>query len=105
MSEVILSIVILGLLIYVAVSQYITIKEREKFLKMFMAKDLREVTDNEVLEKMPKEEPFIKPPDMVSMDDAVDDEVVFNRHLEAVKAAAKEELKKEVEVWQFLQRT
>jgi hypothetical protein len=98
MTEVILSIVILGLLIYIAVSQYITGKEREKLLKMFMAKDLREVTDNEALEKIPKKEPFIKPPDLASMDEVAEDEVLFDKHMQAMKAAAKEELKKEVEV-------
>jgi len=96
-SEVILTIVIIVLLVYVAVSQYSNVKEREKLLKMFMAKDLREVTDNEVLEKMPKQEPE-KPNDMVAMEDVADDEELFDKHIQVMKAAAKEEIRKEHEV-------
>ncbi len=97
MSEIILTITIVFLIGSLAVSQYISWKEREKLLKMFMAKDLREVTDNEVLEKMPKQEPE-KPSDAVSMDDAIEDEELFDKHLQAVKAQAKEELNKELNV-------
>jgi hypothetical protein len=96
MIEIILTIVIAFLLLYVAVSQYISTREREKLFKMFMAKDLREVTDNEVIERMKEPEPY-KPSDNVSMDDAIDDEVVFDRHIAAVKLQAKEELAKEYE--------
>ena len=96
MSEVILTITIALLIIYSLVSNYINTKEREKLLKMFMAKDLRELTDNEVMEKTKEPEPY-KPPDSMSMDDAVDDEVVFDRHIAAVKLQAKEELAKEYE--------
>lgn len=95
MTEIILTITIFLLLGYVAWSNYINGKEREKLLKMFMAKDLREVTDNEVLEKMPKQEE-IKPSDNVSMDDAIDDVELFDRHINAMKAQAKEELDKEL---------
>lgn len=52
MSEVILSITILLLLVSIAVSQYISIKEREKLMKLLMARNLQEVTDNEVMEKL-----------------------------------------------------
>lgn len=97
MSEIILTIIIGILLVYVGYVQHVSIREREKLLKMFMAKDLREVTDNEVLDKMPKPEPY-KPPDSISMDDAIDDEVIFDRHIAAVKLQAKEELKKELAV-------
>ncbi len=96
MSEVILTIIIGILLGYIGYIQFVGIKEREKLLKMFMAKDLREVTDNEALEKIPEQEP-IKSPDIVSMDDAIDDEKLFDRHIEAVKLQAKEELAKEYE--------
>lgn len=87
------TIVIIALLLYIAVSQYINVKEREKLLKMFMAKDLQEITANEVIEKQPPP-PVVKPPDVVSMDDVVEDEVLFDKHIQAVKAQAKEEFDK-----------
>ncbi len=97
MTDIILSLVILFLL----VERYLTQKgfqqERKEWTKGMLAKDLRELTDNEVMEKTKEPEPY-KPPDSVSMDDAVDDEVLFDRHIAAVKAQAKEELKKEMEV-------
>ena len=77
------------------VSNYINTKEREKLLKMFMAKDLREVTDNEVMEKQkPQEE--TKPSDNIPMEDVIEDEVLFDRHIASVKLQAKEELEKEL---------
>jgi uncharacterized membrane protein YraQ (UPF0718 family) len=94
--DIVLSFVIATLMGLVAYLIYTQQKEREKLLKMFMAKDLREVTDNEVMEKTKEPEPY-KPPDSMSMDDAIDDEVVFDRHIAAVKLQAKEELAKEYE--------
>lgn len=91
------TIIIIALILLVAYLIYTQQKEREKLLKMFMAKDLREVTDNEALERLPDQAPEV-PPDLVSMDDATEDDKLFTRHLQAVKAAAKEELKKEIEV-------
>lgn len=95
MVDIVLSIVIALLLLLIAYLIYSQQKEREKLLKMFMAKDLREVTDNEALEKIP-EQPFIKPPDNVSMDDVVEDEELFDRHINAMKLEAKEQLAKEI---------
>jgi hypothetical protein len=96
MSEIILAIIIAVLLVERYLSNRAMQQEREKMMKMFMAKDLREVTDNEVMEKTKEPEPY-KPPDSMSMDDAIDDEVVFDRHIAAVKLQAKEELNKEYE--------
>jgi hypothetical protein len=96
MSEIILTITIIVLLGYTAVSQYITTKEREKLLKMFMAKDLREVTDNEALERLSEVEEQ-KPSENVSMDDVIEDEKLFDLHLQAVKTQAKEEFEKDQE--------
>jgi uncharacterized protein YacL len=93
MTEIILTIIIAILLAFLGYTQFIHIKEREKLLKMFMAKDLREITDNEVLDKMPEPKPF-KAPDEVSMDDAIEDDVLFDRHLAAVKKQAEEEYEK-----------
>jgi ABC-type iron transport system FetAB permease component len=87
-------IVIIALLIYIAVSQYITIKEREKLMKLFMAKDLSEVTANEVVAKLPKQEP-IKPSENIPMEDVIEDEVLFDKHIAAVKLHAEEEFKRE----------
>lgn len=97
MNEIILLAIIFIQLVLLVVLEYLTIKDRQKLLKMFMAKDLREVTDNEALEKLPDQTPEVSP-DMVSMDDAVEDEKLFDRHVAAVKAQAREELKKEVEI-------
>lgn len=96
MNELIQTITIVVLLVYIAVSQYLTWKEREKLLKMIMAKDLREVTDNEVLEHMPKQEP-VKPNEMMSMDDVIEDEAVFDKHIAAVKKQAEEDFDKSVD--------
>jgi uncharacterized membrane protein YraQ (UPF0718 family) len=96
MIDIVLSIVIATLMGLVAYLIYTQQKEREKLLKMFMAKDLREVTDNEVMEKTKEPEPY-KPSDNVSMDDVIDDEKLFDRHIAAVKLQAKEELAKEYE--------
>jgi len=93
-TEIILTIIIAILLGYMGYTQLIHTKEREKLLKMFMAKDLREVTDNEVLDKLPEPKPF-KAPDEVSMDDAIEDDKLFDLHLAAVKAQAKEEFDKQ----------
>ncbi len=95
--NIVFAIVILLQMVFVGYLVYMHQQEREKLLKMFMAKDLREVTDNEALEKIP-DQPFIKPPDLASMDEAADDEKLFDRHVAAVKAQAREELKKEVEI-------
>lgn len=88
MSEVILTITIMVLLIYIAVSQYLNIKEREKLMKMFIAKSLREVTDNEVLDKRPAptDEPKV---DMIPL--SAEDEELFDKHIQAeIKAAQAE---------------
>jgi hypothetical protein len=98
--DIVLTIVILFLLVERYLSQKTNILEREKLMKMFMAKDLREVTDNEVLDKMPKQEPF-KPSDEVSMDDAIEDDKLFDLHLEAVKKQAKEEFDRQQELTRY----
>jgi len=61
--EIVLAIVIVALLALQGVSQYYYAKEREKLLKMIMAKNLTEVTDNERVEKIvPIDE---KPPEFI----------------------------------------
>ena len=87
-ADVVLTITILALITYIAVSQYITSKEREKFMKMFIAKSLREVTDNEVLDKMkpPTDTP---PTEFVPLD--VDNEELFDKHIKQEIEDAKRE--------------
>lgn len=90
MTEIILVIVIVALLASIGVSQYNGIKERErlikdaiqereKLIKLIKAKDLREITDNEVMEKVTQEE--VKPPDVVELHP--DDEATFDKTIEA----------------------
>jgi hypothetical protein len=86
-------IVIISLLVYIAVSQYITTKEREKLLKLFKAKDLQELTANEVIEKTKEPQPF-KASDEVQMEDVIEDEALFDKHIAAVQKQAKEEYDK-----------
>lgn len=82
MSEVILSITILLLLVYIAVSQYITTKEREKLMKLLMARNLTEVTDNEVMEKInPNKETKDIPNDVQEL--TPDNDVAFDSMIQS----------------------
>jgi hypothetical protein len=85
MSEVILSITILLLLVYIAVSNYISIKEREKLIKLLMARNLEEVTDNETIEKIAPEKTEELPPDIVPIDP--DDDISFDKHIEDINSS------------------
>lgn len=77
MSEIILSITILLLLVSISVSQYISIKEREKLMKLLMARNLAEVTDNEVMEKInPNKETKDIPNDIQEL--TPDDDISFD---------------------------
>lgn len=91
MSEIILTIVILILAISVAVSQYISFKEREKMMKIFIAKTLREVTDNEVMEKQKPPEDT-KPIEYIPLD--AEDEVLFDKHIKQEIKDAQEDFDK-----------
>ncbi len=95
--DIVLSVVIFFLLVERYLSQKTNQQEREKLLKMFMAKDLQEVTANEALERLPNQAPEV-PNDMVPMEDVADDEKLFDKHIQVMKAAAKEEIRKEHEV-------
>lgn len=78
MSEIILVITIIVLICALLLTQYNGIKEREKLLKMFMAKDLKEVTDNEYTQKIKVKKEI--PPDAV---DIAEDETIFDRAIKA----------------------
>jgi len=98
------TITIIGLILVIGmllVERYYVNKnmreERKEWTKGMLAKSLRELTDNEALEKIPEEKPFVAP-DTISMDDAIEDEELFDRHIEAVKKQAQEEFDKEHEV-------
>ena len=93
MSEIILTITILILCGTLVGSNYINYKEREKLLKLFKAKDLQEVTANEVIEKTKEPLPF-KAPENVEMSEVVEDEALFDKHIAAVQKQAKEEFDK-----------
>lgn len=97
MNEILLTLIILILCGILVGSYYISWKEREKLLKMFMAKDLREITDNEALEKLPKQEE-LKESELVNMDDVIENEALFDKHLAAVRTQAKEEFEKGQEI-------
>lgn len=70
-------------------------EERKEWTKGMLAKNLRELTDNEALEKLPEQEEQ-KPPDFIPAED-MDDEL-FDRHMEAIKAKAKDDITKELGV-------
>lgn len=52
MSEIILGLVIVSLLVYIFLLNKQITAEREKLMKLLMARNLQEVTDNEVMEKL-----------------------------------------------------
>lgn len=52
MSEIILGLVIVALLVYIFLLNKQITAEREKLMKLLMARNLQEVTDNEVMEKL-----------------------------------------------------
>lgn len=81
MSEIVLTITILALLGYIAVSQYINIKEREKLMKLLMARNLTEVTENEIVEKIHEEKNTETPPPDVS-EVMPEDDILFDKHIE-----------------------
>jgi type II secretory pathway pseudopilin PulG len=57
-EEIILSIVIIALLAYMGLTQYYGNRERDKLIKALIAKNLKEVSDAEYLEKVkPSSEP------------------------------------------------
>lgn len=76
MMEISLIIVIFMLICVIGVLQYTGIMEREKLLKLLMAKDLTEVTTNEIIEKRPKSEKT-SDPDVVEI--TPDDETIFDK--------------------------
>jgi hypothetical protein len=86
-------IVIIALIILLGIVIIVNIQERERLVKMILAKNLTEYTNNEALDKIPKQTPF-KPSDEVSMDDAIEDDKLFDLHLAAVKKQAQEEFDK-----------
>lgn len=79
MIELILFLVIVVLSCVILITQYTGIKEREKLIKLILAKDLKEVTDNEYTQKLkpPKAQP---PPEAV---DIAEDETIFDKAIQA----------------------
>lgn len=96
MSEIILSIIIVALLVDRYMFQQSIAKERKEWTKAMIAKTLREITDDEVIQK---QEPIKEkaPSEFIEMDDVVEDEALFDKHIAAVKAQAKEEFDKSLE--------
>ena len=82
MPDIIFSIVIIALICLIAISQYITTKEREKLLKILMARNLNEITENEVVEKMKEDKPTQSiPSDVEEMNP--DNDIAFDKHIES----------------------
>ena len=80
MVEITLTIVIFLLICVIGVLQYTSIREREKLLKLFMAKDLKEVTDNEYTQKLkPQKKQEI--PDVVEVNP--DEDTIFDKAIKA----------------------
>lgn len=76
-AEIVLTIVIFALTAYIYLTNRSVTAEREKLLKLLMARNLKEVTDNEVMEKIIKNEPTeSKPSDLVEMNP--DDDIAFD---------------------------
>lgn len=88
-------VIVLGFILLQGWTLYQWREDREKLLKMFMAKDLREVTDNEALEKIPKTNIKL-PPEVVSTDEMLEDEKLFDKHIAAVKKQAEDEANKDM---------
>jgi hypothetical protein len=78
MIDAALVITIIALICLIAVTQYTGIKEREKLLKLFMAKDLKEVTDNEYTQKIKPQK--TEPPEFA---DITEDETIFDKAIKA----------------------
>ena len=76
-TELILTIIILILTVTITLITYLNSKEREKLVKAILAKDLRELTDNEALEKIKKNPAPAAEPEFQAFDEA--DETVFDR--------------------------
>ena len=93
MIEILLSLIILALLAFVYFTNRSFSKEREKLLKMIMAKNLDEVTANEVVDTFQSKEDngMIIPPDKTEINS--DDESVFDKHIAQILEDGKKEAK------------
>jgi DNA-binding HxlR family transcriptional regulator len=89
-SEIILAFILIVLVIERFYIQRAIQQERKEWTKGMLAKNLRELTDNEALERLPDEEEP-QQSDVVSMDDVIEDDKVFDLHIAAVKKQAEEE--------------
>lgn len=61
MIDILLTIIIFLLVLLLAVSQYLSAKERKDLIRAIIAKNMDQITTAEAIDKMPKEEE--KPPD------------------------------------------
>ena len=91
-------IVIIALLVFIAVQEYFTRKERKRFMDAFMAKNLEELKVAERIEKTPPaKEEIEKPPDLVETENASEEmfELAIKKELgrEPFIEKAKEKLK------------
>jgi len=77
--EIVLAVVILVLLGYIYTLNKSMVAEREKLLKLIMAKNLQEVTDNEVVEKMANEPTETKTPEFTEL--SPDDDLLFDKSI------------------------
>lgn len=73
MNEIILTIIILALLVYIGVKEYFDRKERKFFTRAVIAKSLEEVTSAELVDKVEnnKEE---ENPDLVAVEEMEDND-------------------------------
>ena len=81
MVEITLTIVIFALICVIGITQYTSIKEREKLLKLLMERDLKEVTDNEYVEKIPKQKENKLDNDIVEVNP--DEDTIFDKAIKA----------------------
>lgn len=79
MVEASLIIVIFLLSCVIGVLQYTSIKEREKLLKMLMARNLQEVTDNEYTQKIKPQKQVVS--DIVEVNP--EEDTIFDKAIKA----------------------
>ena len=80
-SEIILGLTTLALLGYIFFTNKAVSAEREKMIKLLMARNLTEVTDNELVEKMAPEKPTETiPSDLQEI--TPDDDLAFDKQIE-----------------------
>jgi CDP-diacylglycerol pyrophosphatase len=87
-SEIVLAIVVIVLVAEIIYMQKQTAKETKDLTKAIIAKNLPEITHNEIMEKAPP--PTDQPQnEYVALN--ADDDILFDRHIQAELDAAKAE--------------